>query len=400
MHLLTRGTGIVLSVALRIFLIAGWSLLAGPGAFAQQQPAATPPLVETAAVKLASVTTKAEFVGSVVAAQQVALTARVEGFLDSVNFTEGSFVQANSTTFVIEKDTYQAAVDGVQAQLEAAIAAEAGAEANLKLTDITLARQKELVRTNAVPQSAVDQAQAQRDAAVAQVDQAKAQIALTKSQLSTAQLNLSYTDIKSPIAGRIGRATFTVGNLVSPQSGTLATVVQTDPIRVVFSISDREYLEVVRALRPDNQGIAADAAAYQPRLKLPDGTEYDQPGKIAFLDNTIDPATGTIAVYAEFPNPQLKLVPGQFVAVTVQSGESVKLPVVPASAILQDQEGAYVFGLDENNRAQIRRVTLGQRVGTDVAATAGLANGEIVIVSGIQRVRPGIEVTPQAAAGN
>ncbi len=130
----------MLSVAFQIFLIAGWCLLAGPGAFAQQQPAATPPLVETAAVKLSSVTTKAEFVGSVVAAQQVALTARVEGFLDSVNFTEGSFVQADSTTFVIEKDTYQAAVDGVQAQLEAAIAAEAGAEANLKLADITLAQ--------------------------------------------------------------------------------------------------------------------------------------------------------------------------------------------------------------------------------------------------------------------
>ena len=123
----------MLSVARRIFLIAGWCLLAGPGAFAQQQPAAAPPLVETAAVKLSSVTTKAEFVGSVVAAQQVALTARVEGFLDSVNFTEGSFVQADSTTFVIEKDTYQAAVDGARRSSKSAIAAEAGAEANLKL---------------------------------------------------------------------------------------------------------------------------------------------------------------------------------------------------------------------------------------------------------------------------
>ena len=176
-------------------------------------------------------------------------------------------------------------------------------------------------------------------------------------------------------------------------------MVQTDPIRVVFSISDREYLEVVRTLKPDNPGLAADAAAYQPKLKLPDGTEYDQPGKIAFLDNTIDPATGTIAVYAEFPNPQLKLVPGQFVQVTVQAGEAVELPVVPASAILQDQQGAYVFGLDESNRAQIRRVTLGQRVGTDCAVTAGLAQGEIVIVSGIQKVRAGIAVTPQAADG-
>jgi RND family efflux transporter MFP subunit len=390
----------VWSVGRRSFLATGLFLAACSGALAQEQPAAAPPMVETAAVELAPVTTRAEFVGSVVAAQQVALTARVEGFLDKVNFTEGSFVQAGSTAFVIEKDTYQAAVEGAQAQLDSATAAEASAEANLKLQDLTLVRQKELVKTNAVSQSVVDQAQATRDGAQAQVDQAEAQIALAQSQLTTAQLNLSFTDVKSPIAGRIGKANITEGNLVSPQSGTLAIVVQTDPIRVVFSISDREYLEVVKALKPDNQGFATDAAAYQPRLKLPDGTEYDQPGKIAFLDNTIDPATGTIAVYAEFPNPQLKLVPGQFVAVTVQARESVQLPVVPASAILQDQEGAYVFGLDGNNRAQIRRVTLGQRVGTDVAVTAGLANGEIVIVSGIQKVRAGIEVTPQAAAGN
>ncbi len=392
------------SVGRRSFVVASLFLLASPGAFAQQQPAAAPPVVETAPVKLSAVTTQVEFVGSVIAEQQVELKARVEGFLDSVNFTEGSFVGANSTAFVIEKDTYQAAVQGAQAQLESATAALASAVANLKLADITLLRQQVLLKTDDVPQSTVDQAQAQRDAAAAQVDEAKAQISLTQSQLETAQLNLSYTDIKSPIAGRIGKATFTVGNLVSPQSGTLATVVQTDPIRVVFSISDREYLQVVDALKPanqdTNQDLAAGGARYQPSLKLPDGTEYDHPGKIAFLNNRIDPQTGTIAVYADFPNPQLKLIPGQFVSVTVQAGESVQLPVVPASAILQDQEGAYVFGLDGSNRAQVRRVTLGQRVGTDVAVTAGLANGEMVIVSGIQRVRAGIEVAPQAAAGN
>jgi len=377
--------------------IAGFCLLAGSGALAQEQPAAAPPMVETAAVKLSEVTSQTEFVGSVVAAQQVALMARVEGFLDEVNFTEGTFVKADSTAFVIEKDTYQAAVEGAQAQLESAKAAESGAEANLKLQDINLVRQQELLRTRAVSQSTVDQAQANRDNAAAQVDQAKAQILLMQSQLQTAQLNLSYTDVKTPITGRIGKANITEGNLVSPSSGALATVVQTDPIRVVFSISDREYLGVVKSLQPDNAGIAADAAHFQPRLKLSDGSDYDQPGKIAFIDNTLDPSTGTIAVYAEFANPQLKLVPGQFVSVTVQAGESVQLPVVPASAILQDQEGAYVFGLGEGNRAEIRRVTLGQRVGTDWAVTAGLAQGEMVIVSGIQKVQAGVAVTPQPA---
>jgi len=375
-------------------------LLAASASYAQQQ-AARPPIVETTAVKLSSVTTQVQFVGSVIAAQQVALTTRVEGFLDSVNFTEGGFVEAGSTAFVVEKDTFEAAVEGAQAQLQSAIAAEAGAEASLRLQDINLVRQQELLRTAAVSQSTVDQAQANRDNAQAQVNQAKAQIELMDSQLRTAQLNLSFTDIKSPISGRIGKANITQGNLVSPSSGTLATVVQTDPMRVVFSISDREYLDVIRTVQPDNRDIAANASAYQPRLKLPDGTEYEQPGKIAFLDNTFNTATGTIAVYADFPNPQLKLVPGQFVQVIVEAGEAVELPVVPASAILQDQQGAYVFGLGEGNRAQIRRVTLGQRVGTDVAVTSGLAQGEVVIVSGIQKVRAGIEVTPQeATAGN
>lgn len=369
-------------------------MLAGP-ALAQEQPATLNPIVETAAVKLASVTNQTEFVGSVVAAQQVNLTARVEGFLDKVNFIEGSFVAADSTAFVIQKDTYEAAVAGAEAQLESATAALSSADANLRLQDITLVRQKELLRTNAVSQSVVDQAQATRDSAAAQRDQAKAQIALMQSQLTTAQLNLSYTDVKTAIAGRIGKANITEGNLVSPQSGVLATVVQTDPMRVVFSISDREYLQVVQTLQPNNAGIAADVATFQPRLKLSDGTAYDAPGKIAFVNNTIDPSTGTIAVYADFPNPQLKLVPGQFVTVTVQAGESVDLPVVPASAILQDQEGPYVFGLGEGNRAEIRRVTLGRRVGADWAVTSGLVVGELIIVSGIQKVQPGIVVTPQ-----
>ncbi|MEW9804664.1 efflux RND transporter periplasmic adaptor subunit [Mesorhizobium marinum] len=371
-------------------------LSAAPAALAQQQ-APTAPIVQTAPVTLAPVNTQVEFVGSVVAEQEVALTARVEGFLDAVNFKEGSFVQADSVAFVIEKDTYEAALDGAKAQLEAAQAATAGAEANLKLQDINLLRQQELVKTQAVSQSVVDQAQATRDSAAAQVDQAKAQVSQMQAQLKTAELNLSFTDVKSPITGRIGKANITEGNLVSPQSGTLATVVQSDPIRVVFSISDREYLQAVKSLKPDNKGVASNASGYTPKLTLPDGTEYDQPGKIAFLDNTIDPSTGTIAVYAEFANPELKLVPGQFVQVTVQAGESVDLPVVPASAILQDQQGAYVFGLDDQNKAQIRRVTLGQRVGTNWAVTSGLANGEMVIVSGIQKVQAGVTVTPQPA---
>jgi len=358
----------------------------------------TPPEVETAAVALAQVTSESQFVGTVTPVQQVNLMARVEGFLDTVAFADGSFLKTGDVAFEIEKDTYQAALDSAQASLQAVNAAEAGAQANLGQAALTLKRQQELLRSNTVSQSAVDQAQAGYASADAQVKQAAAQIAQAQAQVKSAELNLSHTQVTSPIAGRIGRAQVTVGNLVSASSGTLATVIQTDPIRVVFSISDRDYLLVVKALNPSDQDFGTGAGQFHPRLTLPDGSAYEGAGKITFIDNTIDPNTGTIAVYAEFPNPHLQLVPGQFVSVMVQAGEARSLPVVPAAAVQQDNQGTYVFVLGQDNRATIRRVTLGERVGTNWSVTAGLANGEVIIVSGIQKIAAGVVVSPKPAA--
>lgn len=376
-------------------------LFLAAGRVAAQSPssASPPPVVGIAAVKLAPVTQQGEFVGTVVAIQQVNLQSRVEGFLDAVKFTEGGFIKAGDVAYVIQKNTYQAALDSARASLQSAEAGKAGADANLKQAELTLARQKDLLRTKAVSQAAVDQATAARDTAEAQVRQSEAQIAQAQAQVETAKLNLSYTEIRTPISGRIGKTAVTVGNLVSPSTGTLATVVQTDPIRVAFSISDRDYLQAVRVLKPTNNGIAADAARYQPRLTLPDGTEYKYPGKISFLDNVVNPSTGTIAVYADFPNPDLQLVPGQYVSVAVQAGEAQRLPVVPAEAVQQDREGPYVFVLGAGNRATIQRIKLGQRIGTDWAVPSGLADGATIIVSGIQKIRPGIVVSP-TPAGN
>ncbi|MBL8582575.1 MAG: efflux RND transporter periplasmic adaptor subunit [Rhizobiaceae bacterium] len=375
-------------------------LLFSSPALAQEAGNPPPPAVETAAVKLAPVTRQVEFIGTVESVQQVDLRARVEGFLESVNFKEGSFVPEGTLVFEIEKDTYQAALDGAKATLQAANAQLAGAQATLKQAEVNLTRQISLLKTAAVSQATVDDATASRDTAQASVLQAQAQIAQAQSQVETAQLNLSYTDVKTPISGRIGKAYVTEGNLVSPSTGPLATVIQTDPIRVVFSISDRDYLQVVDVLKPNDQGFSTDPAHYQPRLRLSDGSEYASPGKITFMDNSINTTTGTIAVYAEFPNPHLQLVPGQFVGVTVQDGKAQELPVIPAAAVQQDRDGSYVFVLDNENRAVIRRVTLAERAGTDWAVSAGLANGEVVIVSGVQKVRPGIVVAPHPAAGN
>lgn len=373
-------------------------LSSAAAAWAQSAESGAPPAVETAVVALAPVSPEEQFIGSVTAIQQVNLMARVEGFLEEVAFEEGSLLQAGDVAFRIEQDTYQAALDSARAALQAAIAAEAGAQAGLTNAELTLARQKQLLRSDTASQAAVDQAQAARDTADAQVKQAQAQIAQAQAQVTTAEINLSFTAVETPITGRIGRAQVTLGNLVSPASGTLATVIQVDPIRVVFAISDRDYLRVLAKLQEEggNNG-EPQTAAFVPQLTLPDGSLYEEAGKIAFIDNTVDPGTGTIAVYAEFPNPHLKLVPGQFVNVMVQASRAQSLPVVPATAVQRDQEGAYVFVLDGENRAVIRRVELGQRVGVDWAVLSGLAAGEVVIVSGIQKIRPGIVVAPQPA---
>lgn len=392
-----RGLFARLALGVALFFLGA----AVDAALAQTPPAGLAPAVGTAPVKLAPVERQGQFVGTVIPIQQVNLVARVEGVLESVNFAEGSFVKAGTTALEIEKAPYQAALASAQAQLQSAKADETEAEVNLNHAEITLKRQLDLLRSNAVAQSAVDDATAAHDSAAAQVEQTRAAIAQADAQVKTAELNLGYTQVASPIAGRVGRVQITAGNLVSSSSGTLATIVQTDPIRIGFSISDRDYLKVVSIVKPGDQGFGNSAAEFQPRLKLSDGTDYASPGKIAFIDNTIDPNTGTIAVYADFPNPHLQLVPGQYVQVTVEAGEPVQLPVVPAAAVQQDQDGAFVFVLGEGNRAIIRRVTLGQRVGTDWATPSGLAAGEVIIVSGIQKIRAGMAVSPTpATAGN
>jgi RND family efflux transporter MFP subunit len=381
-----------------VVCIAG-AMLAQPSWAIAQDQALPPPAVQIAPIKLAQVTDTSSFVGSVVAIQQVDLRARVEGYLDQVPFAEGSFLPAGTLAFLIDKAPYQAALDGAEASLASAKATKAGNEANERQAEITLKRQQTLVRSDAVAQAAVDQATASRDLAAAQVQQADAQIQAAQAQIEQARLNLSYTEIRTPIAGRIGKAQVTKGNLVTTNSGTLATVVQTDPIRVVFSISDLGYLTVINELKPNDQGVPTNPTRYTPRLRLSDGSEYGSVGKIAFMDNTVDPATGTIAVYADFPNPSLQLLPGQYVDVSVETGEAKSLPVVPAAAVQLDRDGAYVFVLGEGNHAVIRRIQTGARVGIDWAVSSGLASGDVVIVSGIQKIRPGIVVAPEPASG-
>ncbi len=308
--------------------------------------------------------------------------ARVPGYIEQRSFTEGQLVKKGDLLFRIEQDTYKAAVEQQRANLAKANAIEINAARQL-------ARGKALLPNEFVPKATVDQQVAAQ--ASAQADIMEAQAALDQ-----ASINLGYTEIRSPIDGRIGIANFTVGNLVGPNTGSLATIVSFDPIYVVFPASERDVLEFKRRLLaggPQNGRVMV-------RVRLSDGTLYPDPGYANFLDIQADPSTDTVAVRAEFPNKQALLVPGGIVGVQIQRGAPREALLVPQTAIQLDQAGSYALVVDSANKVALRRVTLGTERGSAVIVAGGLKAGERVIVEGVQKVRPGQTVAPSLAPGN
>ncbi|WMS42867.1 efflux RND transporter periplasmic adaptor subunit [Acuticoccus sp. MNP-M23] len=369
-------------------------VLPAGAAFAQDSSAsAPPPSVVVASVKEETVSKSDEFVGRIVAIQSVDLVSRVEGFLEKLNFDQGKLVKEGDVMVAIEKDQYQAQLAAAQGQLAAAQAQVAAAKAQVKNANFVLQRQLTLLKKGDVSQAKADDAEASRDVAQAQQQQAEAAVAQAKAQIQTAQINLSYTDIKAPISGQIGATSVTVGNLVSAQTGTIATIVQLDPIRVAFSIPETLYTTL-----SEQNGGSADMAGkddfFTPELTLSNGTKYGSDGKISFASNQISAATGSLVIYADFPNPKGMLLPGSFVSVNVKETKGSKLPVVPASAVLQDRDGRYVFVVNDKNQAETRRIETGAQFENGFPVTKGLTSGETVIVQGLQKVRAGITVTP------
>ena len=340
-----------------------------------------PPSVIAVAAQAKAIESQAEFVGRVVAINRVELRARVPGFLKARNFTEGQQVTVDQVLFQIEPDQYEAIVEQRKADVAKAVADAQNADAQL-------ARGKELVKNNNISQAQVDELQAAASIAEASIAQAKA-------ALTAAQLDLSYTRITAPVAGRIGLAHYTVGNLVGPDSGSLATLVSTDPIYVDFPLTQRELLEA----RRDMEAKGADASSVVVALRLSDGSLYGQTGRINFVDVTTDPGTDTVTLRAELPNPDGTLVDGQYVGVVLQAGEPESGIVIPQSALQLDQQGMFVMIVDTDSKAQVRRVTVGAGQGAKIQVTSGLKAGELVITEGVQKVRPGqiVSATPAQA---
>ena len=354
------------------FAFFAFSALAGLPAYAQQ--GGPPPAVLVQPAELRSMAKQAEFVGRAEALEKVDLRARVTGFLGPRLFKDGDDVKEGQVVFTIEKEPFEAAVDQRKAQL-------ASAQATLANADQQLARTAELARKGNAPVAQLDQRTAEQG-------QAKAAVMEAEANLRDAQIQLSYTDIKSPISGRIGRAAVSPGNLVGPDTGVLATVVQEDPMQVLFSVTQRELLDA-RETEPTGKVRA--------RVRLADGSLYSERGRIDFLDVQVNPRTDGQLVRAMFPNPDDILTNGQTVRVIIEEKGGDKVVVIPQSAIAIDQTGSYVFVVGQDDKVEQRRLRVGtQREGLAVVQE-GIEPGERVVVQGQQRVRAGITVVPQLA---
>jgi membrane fusion protein (multidrug efflux system) len=343
-----------------------------------------PPAVSVEAVGLENIAPSAEFVGRVEAVNAVDIRARVDGFIQARLFAEGQLVQKDQDLFMVEKAPYETALMSAKANL-------ASAQATLGDAERRLQRNQQLRRTQTVAQATFEEIQTARDTAQAAVDGAQATV-------RQAEINLQYTTIKAPFAGRIGAANFSVGSFVGPSSTALARIVEIDPMRVVFSVSDKTLLD----LRTNNGNISKDEipSGFVPTLRLSNGQEYTGKGRIEFLGNELDARTGTLPVRALFDNPDGLLIPGQFVTVVVRTAQEVRRPVVPLGAVQLDRDGRFVLLLDKDNRVVQQRIRTGVLVGQNWSVDEGLKGGETLVVQGGRNAMPGAIVRVIPPPGN
>ncbi len=344
-------------------------------ASAQQPPSTVPVGVVRAELKPISKT--ADFVGRVESINRVQIVARVTGFLDEVKFTEGDIVKEGTPLYLIEQGLFKAAVESAQGALERSKAAKT-------LTEIQLSRAQELLNRQAG--TAVT-----RDQALATDQQAAGQILTDQANLETAKINLGYTEINSPITGKVGRTNITKGNVVGPDTGSLTLVVSQDPMYVTFPVSQTQVLQA----RQQGQTHIDDIKVM---LKFSDGSTYDQVGHINFVDVTVDRGTDAVTVRATIANPKGLLIDNQLVRVLLESGTPVEKLVIPQASLIADQEGTYVFVVADG-KAAVRRIKVGEESGTGVTVDSGLTAGDLVIVEGLQSLRPGtpVRATPMPA---
>src|ERR1700704_475943 len=368
-----------------IGLLTAGGIAIGTTAATRAQPAAGgPPAVGVVEATKRPITETSEFLGRIEAVNRVNVVARVTAFLEKRLFKEGAEVKAGDELYRLERGPFEADLEAKKAQV-------AQLQAMLENARLTAERARILLSGPAGQQSTYDAALANQRSLEAQVQAA---------QVQASQINLDYTVIRSPIDSKIGRTAVTEGNVVSPGSGVLTTIVTQDPMYVIFPVSVRQGLELRERYAPRG-GLNAVVL----KLRLLDGRPYDQTGKLDFVDNTIAQSTDTITVRGGILNstvhdpstaggPVRELTDGEFVTVTLEGVQPVEVLAIPRAAVLSDQQGDYVFTVGADNKAEQRRIQLGQSTSTIAAVINGLKPGDKVIAEGLQRVRPGQPVAP------
>jgi membrane fusion protein (multidrug efflux system) len=392
-------------------------------------PAPPPPAVVVAEVVKKTVPITAEFVAQTDAVQTVELRARIQGVLEKVRFKEGSDVKQDQVLFEIQRTQYEAMLQSARAALSKAQAELARAQEQVEVlrsraeleqkkaalgkAQLDVARLKPLAQARAVPQVDLDNALAAEQVAVAGVaaaeaalkdtelgqrigiEQAQAAMESAKAAVTQAQLDLSYTVIKAPVSGIIGRLAVDEGNLVGRGEPTLLATMSTyDPIKISATVSEVDYLRFARRAGTREPGEGGGAL----ELVLADGTLHLHKGRVTTLDRTVDPKTGTIVIEALFPNPDKLLRPGQFGRMRAVVEERPNAILVPHIAVQEVQGQKSVLVVSPESKVVLRTVTLGERIGDLSIVTHGLEPGERVIVEGVQKVRPGMAVKAETAA--
>ncbi|MGF1501693.1 MAG: efflux RND transporter periplasmic adaptor subunit [Paracoccaceae bacterium] len=369
-----RRFGVSLAVVLSVAALAApLHAQPGPGGGGPSGP----PAVIVSPVVEQETAPEFRFIGRIEAVESVDLRARVTGFLQERRFQEGGRVSKGDVLFVLEKEPYEAVVAQREAEL-------ASAEADLNLANVDYARAERLVERGVNSQETLDQADAQRKVTEAKVLAAEA-------SLRAARLDLAYTEIVSPIEGRIGLAEYSVGDLVDTSSGALATVTMQDPIHAVFQVSEDVMLQRRK------EGLDPANPTVEPILELADGTRYDLGGELDFLSPTVNRTTDTVTGRAIFPNPEGVLLPGQFVSMILRVKDPEMVKVVPQKALQRDAEGHFALVVRRDDTVEKRRVTVGRQVEQKWVIQGGLETGERVIVEGIQKVSAGGKVAPSEA---
>jgi len=344
----------------------------GFAAYAQGSGSAPVP-VGTVKAERKAISKGWEFVGRVEAINRVDIRARVKGYLEAVLFKEGDLVKEGDPLYRIEKGLFEAAVGQAEGALQKS-------KAEYELAVKTRQRQEELFSKNVTPEQKLDEAHAAEG-------KEKGNVTTDEANLQAARINLSYTDILAPIAGKIGRTALTKGNVISPESGVLTTIVSQDPMYVTFPVSQRDFLQAQESGRRGDLPLND----IKVRLRYSDGSMYDQVGQFNFVDVSVDKSTDTVLMRATIGNPKSGLTDGEIVHVMVEGGTPEEKIMIPQAALIADQEGVYVFVV-EDGKAVVKRVKPGGESGADVVVEVGLSGGEQIIVEGLESVRSGMPV--------